>query len=232
MSSVQRDFARYFSAWAVNYDETVIAPRGILAEVFDGYENTLYEVARRVKKNVRLVVDVGAGTGNLSLACLRLGLPVLGVDPNPDMRARAREKLPDTVEIRAGDFLHLPLVDGGADAVVSTWAFHHVPDRQKPDAAREIARVLSPGGRVVMADTAYESERARDEILTQLAGRGRQDWVDELQAEYYPTLAVVEEAFHQVGFGTSFKRLNRWVWLWEASRTTAISQLIYGERTR
>jgi len=218
LSSGQRDFSTFFSAWAVNYDETVISPQGILAEVFDGYQDTLYEVARRVKENARLVVDVGAGTGNLCLACLRLGLPVLGVDPCPDMRARARAKLTDTVEIRAGDFLHLPLDDGGADAVVSTWAFHHVPDLLKTEAAREIVRVLGPGGQVVMADTAYENERARDEILSRLAGEGRRDWVDELEAEYYPTLAVVEEAFRRAGYGTAFTRLNRWAWLWEAIR--------------
>lgn len=218
LSSQRRDFAAYFSDWAPNYDATVAAPQGILAEVFHGYQDTLHEVARRVRRSARLVVDVGVGTGNLSLACLRLGLPVLGVDPCADMRAWALAKLPETVEIRAGDFLRLPLEDGAADAVVSTWAFHHVPDEQKPAAAREIARVLGAGGQVIMADTAYESERARDDLLRRLIADNRQDWVDELQAEYYPTLTVVEEAFRAAGYRTVFTRLNRWVWLWEALR--------------
>ncbi|NLG84712.1 MAG: class I SAM-dependent methyltransferase [Firmicutes bacterium] len=216
MSCGSRDIQAHFARWAATYDWTVQKPRGILAEVFDGYEAILAEVVKRVKGKARTVVDVGAGTGNLSLKCIEAGLMVTAVDPSPEMRELARVKLPPGTEILAGDFLHLPLPDGGADALVSTWAFHHVPDELKGEAVQEVVRVLRPDGMVVMADTAYESEEARDRIHERLVSEGKLDWLYELQAEYYPVLPTVASAFQRAGWEAAFTRLNRWVWLWEA----------------
>ena len=88
------------------------------------------------------VLDLGAGTGKLT-AALAAGRPgVVAVEPDPDMLAVLRARLPE-VDARAGSAEEIPLPDGTVDAVLVGQALHWFePGR----AAAEIARVLGPGG--------------------------------------------------------------------------------------
>ncbi len=90
------------------------------------------------------VVDVGAGTGRLAVAAARLGYDVLAVDPDPGMRAVAERALPGRV--LAGSAESIPVSAASVDVVTAAQAFHWF-DRER--AAREIARVLRPGGHFV-----------------------------------------------------------------------------------
>jgi ubiquinone/menaquinone biosynthesis C-methylase UbiE len=92
----------------------------------------------------RRVLDLGAGTGKLTRALLNRGLEVTAVDPSGGMLAELRRVLPD-VPALAGSAEAIPLPDRSVDAVVVGQAWHWV------DAARavpEVARVLTPGGRL------------------------------------------------------------------------------------
>jgi SAM-dependent methyltransferase len=72
------------------------------------------------------------------------------MDRSPEMLARARTKLPETVEVRTHDLSGgLPYADGSFDRVVSLNCLYAVPDPQA--ALREMRRVLRPGGRFVFA---------------------------------------------------------------------------------
>ena len=88
------------------------------------------------------VVDVGAGTGKLTAALVAPGRTVVAVDPDPQMLAALRGRLPD-VETREGTGEALPCTDASVDALTFGQSWHWV------DAARgslEAARVLRPGG--------------------------------------------------------------------------------------
>jgi len=88
------------------------------------------------------VVDLGAGTGILTAALDRLGADVTAIEPDPDMLAELRRRLPG-VRSAAGSAEKIPLPDGGVDAVLAGQAMHWFDlDRALP----EIARVLVPGG--------------------------------------------------------------------------------------
>src|SRR5437762_9625923 len=87
------------------------------------------------------VLDVGAGTGRLSVAATALGHDVLAVEPDDAMRAVAEAALPGRTV--AGTAEDLPLPDASYDAVVAGQAYHWF-DRDR--ALPEIARVLSAGG--------------------------------------------------------------------------------------
>jgi arsenite methyltransferase len=70
--------------------------------------------------------------------------------------------LADRVEVHTADLRELPLPDATADVVVSSLAFHNLPGAQDRDRAlREAARILRPGGRLVVADLAHVDRYAR-----------------------------------------------------------------------
>jgi SAM-dependent methyltransferase len=88
------------------------------------------------------VVDLGAGTGKLTAALVRIGADVTAVEPDREMLAQLRREVP-SVRALPGSAEEIPLPDGAADAVVSGQAMHWFDmDRALP----EIARVLAPGG--------------------------------------------------------------------------------------
>ncbi len=85
------------------------------------------------------VLDLGAGTGKLTGVLLDLGLDVVAVEPDEQMRAL----LPARAEALEGTAEQLPLADGSVDAVLAGQAFHWF-DAER--ALPEMARVLRPGG--------------------------------------------------------------------------------------
>jgi ubiquinone/menaquinone biosynthesis C-methylase UbiE len=104
-----------------------------------------------------VVLDVGSGTGtDLLLAARRIGPDgrAIGVDMTAAMRARATAGAKScgftNVDVREGDAARLPVQDSAVDVVISNGVLNLVPD--KPNAVREIARVLKPGGRAQIAD--------------------------------------------------------------------------------
>ena len=112
------------------------------------------------------VLDVGCGTGMLALeVARRVGSAgrIVGIDPSPQQIARARAKaarrhLP--VEFHIGVIEQLPFPDQTFDVVLSTLMMHHLPAPLKRQGLAEIARVLKPGGRLVIADFKHKKERA------------------------------------------------------------------------
>jgi SAM-dependent methyltransferase len=96
-----------------------------------------------------VALDAACGTGRLAALLAGHGHRVLGVDSSPDMLAQAREKVPGG-DFRAGDLHRLPVDDGAVDLVTCSLALTHVPDLGPVLA--EFARVLRPGGHVVLCD--------------------------------------------------------------------------------
>ena len=100
-----------------------------------------------------VALDAACGTGRFAEFLARRGHRVTGVDSSPDMLARARRRVPDG-EFRVGELDRLPLPDDSADVIVCALALVHVP-RLAPVMA-EFARVLRPGGDLVISDLHHE----------------------------------------------------------------------------
>lgn len=117
------------------------------------------------------VVDVGSGTGLLTLALAPTVERVYAVDISPAMceylGAKAQSAELANVETVAASAVSLPLVDESADLVVSNYCFHHLSDGDKLRALREVERVLVPGGRLVFGDMMFRVAlgHARDRAL-------------------------------------------------------------------
>jgi SAM-dependent methyltransferase len=88
------------------------------------------------------VLDLGAGTGVLTTGLVASGLSVTAVEPDPEMIAELRRRLPE-VRAAAGRAEAVPLPDDSVDAVLVGTAFHWFDTER---ALPEIARVLRPGG--------------------------------------------------------------------------------------
>ncbi|MEU8821328.1 class I SAM-dependent methyltransferase [Actinoplanes sp. NPDC048796] len=137
------------------------------------------------------LLDLGCGTGSWSQA-FRAWWPaagVLAVEPSAAMRERAPFQ-----PVLAGHAADIPAADASVDAVWISTVIHHVPDL--PAAAREIRRVLKPGGPVLIR-SAFPGRhdgltlcRFWPEAITALNGS-------------YPAVATVEEAFATAGFTTA-----------------------------
>jgi ubiquinone/menaquinone biosynthesis C-methylase UbiE len=103
-------------------------------------------------------LDVGCGTGNLALAAkARVGASgrVCGVDPSPEMIARARRKAARAgVDVRFENAAAeaLPFPDETFDAVLSTLMLHHLTEEGRREGVAEIARVMRPGGKFLAVD--------------------------------------------------------------------------------
>jgi SAM-dependent methyltransferase len=94
-------------------------------------------------------LDAACGTGRYAALLAGRGHRVVGVDASPDMLDHARKRLPD-VEFLRGELTALPVEDTSVDLVTCGLALTHVPSLGPVFA--EFARVLRPGGHVVVAD--------------------------------------------------------------------------------
>jgi len=129
------------------------------------------------------VLDVGCGTGTLALEVQRrVGRAgrVAGIDPSPEQIARARSKaarrnLP--IEFQIGVIEQLAFPDQTFDVVFSTLMMHHLPAGLKRQGFAEIARVLKPGGRLVIADFKRKQERQGPAARFHAGGSSMQDLV-------------------------------------------------------
>jgi len=98
------------------------------------------------------VGDLGCGTGQVSAALAPFVARVIGVDGSAAMLQAAKKRLQpfENVELRRGDLESLPIDDTRLDAATLMLVLHHVPE---PDRAlAEVARVIKPGGRLVVVD--------------------------------------------------------------------------------
>ena len=91
------------------------------------------------------VLDACCGTGDLAIACARIGGQVTGLDFSEPMLERARRKAPEVEWVR-GDVLSLPFDDATFDAATVGFGVRNVEDIDR--ALRELRRVLRSGGRL------------------------------------------------------------------------------------
>lgn len=105
------------------------------------------------------VLDIGAGMGPATALAAERGASVVSVEPTPYLRAicsarRLLRSWRSKVEVLDGAAEALPAADGSIDAVWATNTMHHWTDADL--AVAEIARVLAPGGRIVLVDEAFD----------------------------------------------------------------------------
>jgi ubiquinone/menaquinone biosynthesis C-methylase UbiE len=154
------------------------------AESFEKVLDRMLACARPQPSDV--CVDLGAGTGFVTLALAPMVASVTAVDISPEMTkalsARAADAGLVNVSAYEVDLMDFRFPLGGADLVVTSYALHHLTDADKRALAARAAQWLRPGGRLIIADMMFGrgGSRRDREILRQkvaaLAAKGIGGW--------------------------------------------------------
>lgn len=139
------------------------------------------------RRGLGILVDIGTGTGRMIELFGPRASESIGIDRSSEMLRLARVKLESAgvrSSLRQGDMYALPLADGSADCVIIHQVLHyaHAP----ADAIAEAARVLAPGGTLLVVDFAAhdrEELRARDAHL-------RLGFADETMAGWFASAGL------------------------------------------
>ncbi|PLT30908.1 class I SAM-dependent DNA methyltransferase [Peribacillus deserti] len=207
-----REFIDLFNEWSETYDDTVVGHDIEYREVFRNYNEILNITASKAQG---YVVEFGVGTGNLTEKLLQSGCRVTGIEPSPSMREIAEVKLGGRAEVKDGDFLEFEVL-GQVDSFVSTYAFHHLTDEEKERAIKLYASFLEKGGKIIFADTIYESVEAYEKAIADAEHAGYVKLATDLRREYYTTIPFLEKALTSNGFLVTFEKCNGFVWILEA----------------
>ncbi|MGH9071358.1 MAG: class I SAM-dependent methyltransferase [Acidimicrobiales bacterium] len=164
----RRVWTKRASGWDANYHPDH-ADNPALARVVDAV------VAAGAAGPASRVVDLGAGSGQLSIPLARTAGHVLAVDISPTMiellRANASAAGISNIEVLLSPIESLDIPAGSVDLVVSNYALHHLRDPDKAAAIKAAAGWLRPGGKVVIGDMMFgRGASARDrEIIASKA---------------------------------------------------------------
>lgn len=185
-----------FDVWADGYDESVRLADENDAYPFAGYAAILKEIYGRVcASGAKAVLDIGFGTGTLAGQLYQKGCDVFGQDFSSRMIQLAQEKMP-RAQLYQGDFslgLVQELKQQRYDAIIATYALHHLTDEQKVAFLQELLPLLQDNGCIYVGDVAFAT-RAE---LEQCKAQAGDDWD---ASEIYFVYDELKQAFPQLQF--------------------------------
>lgn len=193
-----------FDSWAANYDRSVDRDQSADEYPFAGYDEVVEGVVAlaQIKPN-HAVLDIGAGTGNLTAKLVELAGDVWGTDFSENMLAMAREKVPQARFVR-WDMQDSwpPELPAQFDQIVSTYALHHLDDEAKVRfLAGLVTQRLRPDGHVVIGDIAFPDDRAQA-ACQQVAANA---WDD---SEHYWVARRIIPQLEKTGFITGYRQIS------------------------
>ncbi len=200
--------AEYFSANAANWD----ALRSLHVAEAD-VEAAMLEMAGDGSPG--LMLDLGTGTGRMLHLLGARAAHAVGIDASREMLAVARASLDrselKSIEVRHGDIYALAHEDASADEVVIHQVLHYLDRPER--AVAEAARVLKPGGRLLIADFApHELEFLREEHQHRRLG------ISEVAMAGWLTAAGLELAEHRLLAPPAADGGGLTVSIWKASK--------------
>ncbi len=202
---------------AAAYDQDVANEQD---PVRTGYQAVLEWVIRSAQISpTASVLDLGTGTGNLA----RL-IPICGeldcVDISGQMLDRARPKLSHlpTVRYHQTDLLQVfDQVDRAYDAVISTYAIHHLTDPEKTILFERIWERLKSGGRAVFGDLMLAAAGIREQQAAEYRTAGHPEVAEGILEEFYWPLDTAQERLRGLGFQVEMRSFSDLSWgIWAA----------------
>ena len=147
-------------------------------------------------KPAERILDVGCGTGHLTVQIAAHGATVVGMDASADMIRRAKEQQPG-IEFFVGDVTEFT-VDPPFDAVFSNATLHWVTRAQ--DAARRIFAAIRPGGRFVAEFGGKGNVRRVSAAIAEALEAVGAPPFEQVAPWYFPSVAEYSALLEQIGF--------------------------------
>ena len=167
-----------FDLWADGYDKSVGLSDEANTYPFAGYKRVLAALFQAVMQTPSAsVLDIGFGTAVLTAKLYEQGCTIYGQDFSSRMIELASAKMPDA-HLYQGDFttgLVEPLRDRRYDAIIATYALHHLTDAQKIVFLSALRGCLNENGKILIGDVAFETRSA----LNQCRQEAGAQWDDD-----------------------------------------------------
>ena len=165
------------------------------------------------------IIDFGSGTGTFVVEAARRGARVHAIDVSQTMLARAKSKADQEgvsgIEFHNAGFLTFEHPDSSVDFIVSTFAFHHLPDFWKGVSLKRIYRMLKAGGHFYIHDVIIEETDSLKNIalfIEQQKEAGgdflREDAEGHFRDEYSTYDWVMDGLLSRTGFSVSSKHIE------------------------
>ena len=195
-----------FNSWAKSYDDDVKKDNGEL-KIYKNYElilQSIYDLVEDLNKKNSKILEIGVGTGNLASKFLNSNYDIVGIDQSREMLSVAKEKYP-SLKVRLGEFLKIPYDNKSFDIIISTYAFHHLNEREKCIAIEEMIRALKDNGVIIIGDLMFESKDSEEKILKNLS----QKQIEIIKDEYYSYIDLLSYEFNKYNKKLEYNRIDK-----------------------
>ncbi|RTX76033.1 class I SAM-dependent methyltransferase [Staphylococcus pasteuri] len=201
-------FMDIFKNWANDYDQTVNGNNEEYYDVFYNYNDLISQISKKVYGDV---LDIGAGTGNLTELMYKNNdiKNILSIDPSKEMREVAKKD--KNIDIEYGHFLDIPTTKK-FDFIVASFSFHHLTYKEKDTAFKNMKRHLNTDGRIIILDTLFKDELSKKEIIEKYTKKNYINLVEDLKTEYYPYLEEIDTLLKKNDFQYTITQKNTFAW--------------------
>lgn len=149
-----------FDLWANGYDKSVNLSEKNDEYPFAGYNYLLNYVYNQVRiKDDATVLDIGFGTGILTTQLYNNGYSITGIDFSSNMIDIAKQKMPQATLINQDFSKGLPdgIKNHRFDFIISTYAIHHLTDKEKINFIKSLLPLLNKTGMILLGDVSFET---------------------------------------------------------------------------
>lgn len=185
-----------FDAWANTYDAATLESFKSNTYPFAGYMNVIDKIYDEIILNsYKCVLDIGFGTAFLTSRLYEKGIKIFGQDFSSEMIKLAKEKMPDA-NLFKGDFskgLNDNLLNNKYDAIISTYALHHLKDNEKPNFINNLLSLLNDDGKILIGDVMFKSRNDLENLKNEIG-----DSFD--SSEYYFIIDELKDKFKNFKF--------------------------------
>ena len=193
---------------AADYDQDV---RNEVDPIRTGYQDVLRWTTKEAQISpTSRVLELGSGTGNLSQLIASCG-ELVSVDVSEKMEAIAQPKLRHLANRR---FVKADILEvfakrlGLFDAVISTYAIHHLTDREKQRLVALVFESLLPGGRAVFGDLMVQNADQKREKIQHYLLKGDQNTALAITEEFFWLIDLAVSQLQALGFQVKTTRFS------------------------
>jgi putative AdoMet-dependent methyltransferase len=195
-------------AEAAGYDNDV---RNEADPIRTGYQDVLRWVVQQAQITpTSRVLDLGSGTGNLSALIASCG-ELVSVDVSENMETIAKRKMRHLANRRfiRADILEVFTQElGKFDAVISTYAVHHLTDQEKQQLFALIFDHLLPSGAAVFGDLMVQNDSEKERKIHQYLATGDRATAQAISEEFFWSLDTAIADLKRLGFKIKAERFS------------------------